>query len=617
MQTDALLNVLPPFERQRDIIVYGDQSMEQIIAEVLNAHNRYAPHYDRIGSFFPGYAPRKLFDFVQRNMTYKEEPGKDQKTKSPSAALCSKNNDCKHYAGFIGGILDAINRTGKKYYDWKYRFAEYDNKGTYDHVYITVGNDLWIDPTPIKNKVTGLYETRTFNDRKIYPTNWIDIKPRTMLSSLHGVQYTVTNQLPPTACCSGAYIGQTTSGSTTSVSPDIAAAAAADPEVGAVVEGAQTLANSLPDGSLKDWVNDFLSDPTGAVKSIIFGRTYNTGNYKLGEIYMRNILGMEQIQRNTQVPDKYIPQAWAFFTAAMGVPVGSIDHMDALVQGRDAYKTWANGTFSWVPDDQVDRANKILNQYIGWTPSYYPRDVAWDLTKFQAIPYIYPVWAVWDGSSPVKKFTGKHPITGQNFTDGFPVGVSSTPPGTGISPVNNTGAPIGQVISIIGYNVAFVSSENGAKPMNCNRAVASGWEDFMIGDAGNGKVWLENSNMYVSVDASKNLWCNKTSVTATEAFDWIDNGDGTFSLRGSNGLYVTSNNGASSMTCDRSTIGGWEKFKWAVFRDQMTAASVVPASTPGSGPTTQKAGFGLVGGIVLLGLAGGLLYAANKKKHAR
>lgn len=624
MQPSALLTVLPPFERKRDVIVFGNQTLQQIITEVLDAHNRYASHYDTISGMFPGYAPKKLFDFCVNYLPYREEPGSDQRTKSPAAILQSGNlkNDCKHYAGFIGGVLDAINRTGKANYDWYYRFANYEDKPTYDHVFIVVGDDLWIDPTPIKDKDTGKYTGRFFNDRKLVPYSYTDIKPATMLSSIHGLHYYVKNDTP-NACCNGAYVGDVTTTSQIQVSPELQAAAAADPEVAGAISAAQELVSKLPDGSLKDWVNSFLADPTGAIKSIIFGRTYNIGNYKLGEIYLRNILGMDGIQRETQVSDKYVPQAWAFFTTAMGVPVGSIDHMDQLVIGKDAYKSWANGTFAWVPDDQVIRANKILNQFIGWTPTSYPsiRDLAWNLSQFAAIPYIYPIWAVWDGNSTPKKFTGKHPITGQQFTDGYPGGTGAV-----ILPI-----PVGGYISIVANNGLFCSTESGQMQMNANRTNSHGWEAFAPIDPGTGQLAFFATGSYVSAEGGK-MYCDKSVAGPSEMFDVIYNPDGTFSLKGYNGMYVSSNNGDSPMTCDKPSITLTEKFRWQIYQDgqsqlqplqQQTTPGAVSynlpsGTTPGTVPV-QTAGFGLIGGLVLLGLAGGVLYAANKKKkeHAR
>ena len=424
MQVSALINVLPPFERKRDIIVSGDQSVDDIMIEVLNAHDRYAAHYDNLINFFSGNVPLQLFNFCKYRLPYREEPDSDQKTKSPAAILQSGKlkNDCKHFAGFIGGVLDAMNRNGLGPYNWKYRFVNYE-KGNdkADHVFIVLDEDIWIDPTPIKEKRTGKYVTRQFNDRLMIPVNYRDLKSKKMLSSIHGLHYYVQGEDDQynTGMCSVNGVG---------LLPNLSTVlGTAVPGVGPAIATANTLAQQLPDGGLKDWVSTFMSDPAGSIVQIFTGKMYTSGDYRLGEVYMRNILGMMEIQRRSQVPDGYVPQAWSFFTLALGVPIGSLDHIDQLVIGAANYKSWNNNSFSWVPDDQAQRANRILNQYIGWTPGYYPRDIAWELSKFAAIPYIYPIYDVWDGSSPVRGYTGKHPITGQQFSNGYPTVTASQP----------------------------------------------------------------------------------------------------------------------------------------------------------------------------------------------
>jgi hypothetical protein len=124
-------------------------------------------------------------------------------------------------------------------------------------------------------------------------------------------------------------------------------------------------------------------------------------------------------------------------------------------------------------------------------------------------------------------------------------------------------APIGQTIWLQGNNGLFVSSENGTQAMNCNRAAAQGWEQFYVGDAGNGKVTLQSMGKYVSSEnAEQAMTCNRAVAQGWEQFDWFDNGDGTISLRSSNGMFVSSENGEKPMNCNRAAIDGWEKFRF-------------------------------------------------------
>lgn len=122
-------------------------------------------------------------------------------------------------------------------------------------------------------------------------------------------------------------------------------------------------------------------------------------------------------------------------------------------------------------------------------------------------------------------------------------------------------APIGQVVSLRGFNNQFVSGENGVGPMWCNRLTAGDWERFTVVDAGDGKVALRSMGKYLSSEnGAAAITCSKTVIGDWEKFDWVVNPDGKISLRGNNGRYISSENGANAMTCTRTTISGWEAF---------------------------------------------------------
>lgn len=124
-------------------------------------------------------------------------------------------------------------------------------------------------------------------------------------------------------------------------------------------------------------------------------------------------------------------------------------------------------------------------------------------------------------------------------------------------------APVGSTITLKGFNNAYVSSENGTQAMTCNRAVAQGWEQFSVEDAGGGKIALKSQGKYVSSEnGAAPITCNRTSVGDWEKFDWIVNNDGSISLRGNNGRYVSCENGTQPMTCNRTAISGWEAFRY-------------------------------------------------------
>jgi hypothetical protein len=178
---------LPGLKGQRDVIIPGEQSVDEIISEVLASHKEFASDYDTIAAHFYTASPlRTIFDFCRKNLPYLAESEIDQTTRSAIVILLLAQNwgvDCKHYSGFIAGVIDALNRGGYTNYDWCYRFASYDlfdsQKG---HVFVVVnpgGNEIWLDPAPIETE-SGSFKDRTFNDRKIIPFYWEDLKPDKM-----------------------------------------------------------------------------------------------------------------------------------------------------------------------------------------------------------------------------------------------------------------------------------------------------------------------------------------------------------------------------------------------------------------------------------------------------
>lgn len=151
---DTLIGKLPRY-RDEWIVVNERQTVKDIIVEVLEAHDEFRTYYDKIALYFDGESIDeicdKLYRFCKKNIRYKEESEDDQTTSIPTGILLRGYGDCKHYSSFTGGILDALNRRGRKI-KWAYRFASYKILSkTPHHVFIVVNNngrELWIDPTP-------------------------------------------------------------------------------------------------------------------------------------------------------------------------------------------------------------------------------------------------------------------------------------------------------------------------------------------------------------------------------------------------------------------------------------------------------------------------------------
>lgn len=143
-----ILAALPAVDGKK-ILIKDDQGVRDIMREVIAAHEVYSPQYKTIAEYFRGGTPTqvaaRLYDFCKRNIKYDVEGLNFQTTRAPQALLAMGRGDCKHYASFIGGILDALGGI-----DWRYCFASYDiMNSTPGHVFVVLkdqGKDVWVDP---------------------------------------------------------------------------------------------------------------------------------------------------------------------------------------------------------------------------------------------------------------------------------------------------------------------------------------------------------------------------------------------------------------------------------------------------------------------------------------
>ena len=154
-----ILSKLPLYTATIEIIK-DQQSVNDIIKGVKYCHKKYAADYDKIAIDFIGDTPeqtcRNIFNFLRKEAFYFVESEEVQTLRSPSAIVATgkiSGIDCKNYALFIGGVLDAINRSGFQYIPFVYRFAS-DKllDPTPNHVFIVAfpetDHEIWIDPIP-------------------------------------------------------------------------------------------------------------------------------------------------------------------------------------------------------------------------------------------------------------------------------------------------------------------------------------------------------------------------------------------------------------------------------------------------------------------------------------
>ena len=348
-----VLEAAPPFQGREVVIKKGSHVANQIVEEVLDAHGHFSGDYDLIvqNISFSSRIPleAQLFDFCKKNLHYVIEEGAYQSTRSPAGiiqlgSIEGVGCDCKHYAGYIAGVLDAMNRkAGKRVYDWSYRFASYDKNPEPGHVFVVLekkdGDLVWIDP------VLG-----RLDQRWPWPWSFKDKKP-TMIARLSGIglskqnlpDYLYVDKKPAVGCndCAKKRMGLTTSATGAiimKVAPDLAVI----PVVGWIAAGA--------------------GEVIGAALEIFGNKsTLSSGQRWLIQDYQYYVLG-EQVRGLKHESDSYMAACNAWFSLVLGVPIASENDILALNGNNNNAGSAASWKPSKIPYGQ--RADKYMGQGI-------------------------------------------------------------------------------------------------------------------------------------------------------------------------------------------------------------------------------------------------------------
>lgn len=176
-------------------------------------------------------------------------------------------------------------------------------------------------------------------------------------------------------------------------------AAMATPE-GAIIMAIQQGINLLPPGGLKKWLG-IVTNPFAfmqAIKTLITGRTYTTGQYRLAERYIDQVLspnGPNSITSYRDVTDDMVPAAVTFFTVVFGVRITTDEDLWALNDGAAAYRARPGVDYKGM-GDITDAA---LQRAVYLTQTFYPSSTfnvsTWDLDHFSAYPLASPIPDPW------------------------------------------------------------------------------------------------------------------------------------------------------------------------------------------------------------------------------
>jgi hypothetical protein len=176
---DKVYKLLPPVNNKK-VMTKESQTTKDIIEQVLEQHKANVKDAKKIAHLFDAgnaYGTcSNIWDFLKYKVPYKVEPSEKQTTKTISRIIYDAKrgagNDCKHYSGFTGAILDALG------YKFKYRFAGYsDYINTPTHVYcvcVENGNTVFIDAVINGFDIEKPYKLKIDKEMSLYKLSGID-----------------------------------------------------------------------------------------------------------------------------------------------------------------------------------------------------------------------------------------------------------------------------------------------------------------------------------------------------------------------------------------------------------------------------------------------------------
>lgn len=320
---------MPP---SRAFVVVENQTVTDIMNLIRYKHEKHARDYDKIADFFwtgtvEGTA-KKLFDWCRNNIKYKVENEERQTVSSPQKILIKQQGDCKHYASFIAGVLDALDRQGKKI-DWYYRFASYnpfdDNPG---HVFVIVkkgGKEIWIDPVlekfnyqkPFQYAIDKKVKTAVMSGINGY--GYVDVMPKrsrlglSAMSAVDCVRASNNNAVGSSTAQTGQLIMK--------VAPTLAAV----PVVGWIAGAAGTI--------------------VGGIISVIGSKWNQSPDVRwLIQLYQFYVLNQPGVTSDNKTTESLSQQAQAFFSVVLGVPIGGRKDFNILQSGDGNTNTPTNQT---------------------------------------------------------------------------------------------------------------------------------------------------------------------------------------------------------------------------------------------------------------------------------
>jgi hypothetical protein len=391
----AVLSRLGAYSNTPFKILVEDQDVHDIINGVIQKHEECQSHYDAIYPMFDGPGDwdrvgQRLWDFCKRQLTYSVETIDWQLVKTPATLMKQGFTDCKGYALFCAGVIDAMKRAGEPV-DWCYCFASYELfNSAPGHVFVILfpdtPNEMWLDPVlrsfdarrprPIwkrkywltasksrKKRIAGIGACVQPNHEKLARIG-LSSAEQNLLDEFDEYSEGVADAVS-TAQSTGVFnticlvvlVGAST------VFPVIAAAIAILKTATSIVSNNFGV-GSLGARLLSDLSSNILTAPVTIVETLINGRTYQSDQYRAGQYYDFYVQGNASVNALNKVADGDVAPAMKWFMDRLGVFISGAQHIDALTQSPAAYMAlYGVNSYTTTDANRVNAAYNVASKY--------------------------------------------------------------------------------------------------------------------------------------------------------------------------------------------------------------------------------------------------------------
>jgi hypothetical protein len=393
---EQVLKKLGAFSQPAPKILVEDQDVTDIIRGVIKKHKECVGYYDVLYPIFDADGSwydvaNRLWTFCKEQIRYRIESVEWQWVSTPATILKNGYCDCKGYALFCAGIIDAMKRAGEEV-EWCYRFASYQIfNSTPGHVFVVINpstDNIWLDPVldefdahsprPIwkqdryvetcREKALGavgfIPGGGPLLGTKINAAIGLSSAEQNLLNSVNeyteglasGVQYAQANGTLNTICL---LILATAS----AFFPAIAAALA-------IIKLASTIVSDEfgPNSEAALLLNDVASNPLTApvtiVETLINGKTYESDQYRAAQFHQFYVLGNSSINALNKVADSMVAPALKWFVDRTGVFISGAQHILGLMQSPAEYMSYYGvNNYTTMDQNRVNAASNVAIQY--------------------------------------------------------------------------------------------------------------------------------------------------------------------------------------------------------------------------------------------------------------